>query len=338
MADSVDGVDAVGAPEGSAAEVRRRPWWRGKAMRTTVAVVIIGVVGYFFGKSLADNWDNLREEDLSLGWWAVAATVAFVIAVAISGTLWGGIVRRLDPTPVSSTEAVRVHFSSWLLKYVPGQVGFVLNKVVWGQKRGVSRLVILISVVYENAFLLLGSTVPMIAILAIARGGSLELSGTVWLALAAMVPLAAATHPAVFHRVVSTLGKRTLKRDVPRDLFLPFGVTMRYQVAFLLPRIVNGVGITVIAVALADAAPESWVPLTAAYAIAGAVGIMAVFVPSGLGVREAVFVLFAAPYIGTEKAIVVSLVARVLATIADALIAGVYGILTLQTRKTRQQS
>ncbi|MDN4490832.1 lysylphosphatidylglycerol synthase domain-containing protein [Demequina sp. SYSU T00068] len=338
MADSPAGADDLDASDGSPTPARRAPWWRGRAMRTAVAVAVIGVVAYFFGRSLASNWDNLREEDLSLGWWAVAATVAFVLAVAVSGTLWGRIVRRLDPTPVSGVEAVRVHFSSWLLKYVPGQVGFVLNKVVWGQRRGVSRLVILISVVYENAFLLLGSTIPMVAILALARGGSLEVSGTVWLALAAMVPLAAATHPAVFHRVVSVLGRRTLKRDVPRDLFLPFGVTMRFQAAFLLPRVINGVGIAFIAAALAGAGPESWLPLTAAYAVAGAVGILAVFVPSGLGVREAVFVLFAAPYLGTEKAIVVSLVARVLATVADALIAGVYGILTLQTRKTRQQS
>ncbi|MFP5359725.1 MAG: lysylphosphatidylglycerol synthase domain-containing protein [Actinomycetes bacterium] len=303
-----------------------------------VAAVIIGVVAYFFGRSLAANWDELRAQELSLGWWAVVALVTFVLAVAVSGVLWGRIVGRLDPHPVTPTEAMRVHFSSWLLKYVPGQVGFVLNKVVWGQRRGISRLVVLISVVYENAFLLLGSTVPMIAILALSRGGALEVSGTVWLALAAMIPLAVATHPAVFHRVVSILGKRTLKRDVPRDLFLPFSTTMGYQVAFLLPRVINGVGVVVIAVALADAAPDSWVPLVAAYAIAGAVGILAVFVPSGLGVREAVFVLFAAPYLGTATAIVVSLVARVLATAADAVIAGLYGILTLNARKARQQS
>ncbi|MFW7415416.1 lysylphosphatidylglycerol synthase domain-containing protein [Demequina sp. SO4-18] len=304
-------------------------------MRATIATVIIGVVAYFFARSLSANWDSLREEDLSLGWWALAATVLFVLAVAISGLLWGRIIRRLDDQPITGTESIRVHFSSWLLKYVPGQVGFVLNKVVWGQRRGTSRLLVLISVVYENAFLLLGSTVPMLAILVVARGEAVEITGTVWVALAAMVPLALMTHPAVFHRVVALLGRRTLKRDVPREYFLPFGATLGFQTAFLIPRIVNGVGVALIAGALAGAGPDSWVPLGAAYAIAGAVGIMAVFVPSGLGVREAVFVLFAAPYVGTGKAIIIALVARVLATIADAVIAGVYGILTLSSKKRK---
>lgn len=304
-------------------------------MRTAIATVIIGIVAYFFGTALADNWDSLREEDLSLGWWAVVATAMFVLAVAVSGLLWGRIIHRLDDQPVTATESIRVHFASWVLKYVPGQVGSVVNKLLWGQKRGSSRVLVLISVVYENAFMLLGSTIPMLAILVIARGDEVEISGTVWLVLAAMVPLALTTHPAVFHRVVSLLGRRLLKAEVPREYFLPFGPTLGYQTAFLIPRAINGVGIVVIAAALADAGPESWVPLGAAYAIAGAAGLLAVFVPSGLGVREAVFVLFAAPYVGVEMAIITALVARLLATIGDAAIAGVYGTLTLLSKKRK---
>lgn len=305
---------------------------RKRLLRTGLGVLVIGVVAYFFARALADNWGAIQDAELSWGWWAPVALVLFVVAVAISGWLWGRIVAALSGQPLAVRESVRVHFSAWLLKYIPGQAGFVVNKVAWGKRRGLSRLLVLISVVYENAFLLLGSTVPMLAILLVARAGG-EVTHVVWFAVAAVVPLIVLLHPAVFHRIVNLLARRTLKREVPPEYFLRTGPVWKYQLAFLLPRLVNGVGVVAIAVAVADAAPSSWLPLVAAYALAGAVGILAVFVPSGLGVRESVFVLFAAPYLGLEAAIIVSLAARVLATVADLLIAGAYGLLTASAKR-----
>lgn len=302
-------------------------------VRTGLGVLVIGVVAYFFTTALVDNWGAIQGAELSWGWWAPVALVLFVIAVAISGWLWGRIVRALSLKPLRAGESVRIHFLSWLLKYIPGQAGFVVNKVAWGKRRGLSRLLVLISVVYENAFLLLGSTVPMLAILLVARAGDGQVTHAVWFALAAVLPLIVLLHPAVFHRIVNTLARRTLGREVPPEYFLGTGPVWRYQLAFLLPRLVNGIGVVAISVAVADAAPASWLPLIAAYALAGAVGILAVFVPSGLGVRESVFVLFATPYLGLEQAIIVSLAARVLATVADLLIAGTYALLTASARR-----
>ncbi|WP_061961337.1 lysylphosphatidylglycerol synthase domain-containing protein [Demequina flava] len=312
---------------------RRRPWWR-----PVIAIAVIGAVAWFFGTTLAENWDSLQEQDLSLGWWAAGATLLFVLAVAVSGALWGRLVHTLTHERIGLKESIRAHNRAWLLKYIPGQVGFVMSKVVWGKARGLSRLKILLSVVYENAFLLLGSTVPTILILLLARGGDTAVSATVWIAVAAMVPLALAMHPAILSKVLTVLGKRTLGRAVPASALLTTGSALRYQLAFLLPRVINGVGVVVIAVALADAAPSSWIPLAAAYALAGAVGIMAVFVPSGLGVRESVFVLFAAPYLGTEMAILVALIARVLATFADIIIAAIYGLLSIGHHAPKESS
>jgi uncharacterized membrane protein YbhN (UPF0104 family) len=299
----------------------RNGWIRG-----AVGLAVVALVGFFFYRALRANWGSLQSADLTLGWWALWVTLLFVAAVAVSGWLWGRIVGKLDGSDLPPWEGVRVHFGSWLLKYVPGQAGFVVNKVLWGKERGTSRLLVLISVVYENAFLLLGSTVPMLAILLVAQTGTG--TGTVpsgiWLALAAIVPLAVVTHPRLFSFVVRLLARRTVKREVPAEYFLSTSSTWRYQFAYLSPRIINGVGVVVIAVALSGAPSESWIALAAAYALAGAIGIVAVFVPSGLGVREAAFVLFATPYLGLEQAILVSLAARVLATVADLGIAGVY--------------
>jgi len=306
-----------------------------RLLRGTAGAAVIALVGFFFWKALRDNWDKICEIDLSIGWWTAGTVTLFVLAVAVSGILWGRIMTRLDGCAVPPLEAIRVQFASWLLKYIPGHVGLVVNKLLWAKGRGTSRLLLVLSVVYENAFLLIVSVVPMVPLLLAwqALGGEgLSLSSTVWVGLAVLVPVLVVTHRRVFSLTVNALARRTLGRTVPEKHFLSFGESLLFQAGFLVPRVLNGVGICLIASALSDAGPGSWVPLTAAYALAGALGILAVVVPSGLGVRESVFVFFAAQYMPLEQAIVVSLAARILSTVGDAVIAVVYAGLRLGTR------
>jgi uncharacterized membrane protein YbhN (UPF0104 family) len=70
-----------------------------------------------------------------------------------------------------------------------------------------------------------------------------------------------------------------------------------------------------------------YVGLAAMYIFASVVGLLAIFVPGGIGIREAVIVAFASVYFPIEQAIVLSLVARLYATIADLGVGGVYLIL-----------
>ncbi|NTW42780.1 MAG: UPF0104 family protein, partial [Cellulomonadaceae bacterium] len=62
-------------------------------------------------------------------------------------------------------------------------------------------------------------------------------------------------------------------------------------------------------------------------------GILAVFVPSGLGVRESVFVLIATAYMPVEQAIVIALLARLYSLIGDGVVALVYAVLKLRDVK-----
>ena len=63
--------------------------------------------------------------------------------------------------------------ASWLLKYIPGQVGAVVNKVLWAGKKGVSRSLVIVTFIYENVFLQLASIVPSVAILLVSLGGEI---------------------------------------------------------------------------------------------------------------------------------------------------------------------
>lgn len=314
--------------------VRRRD--RRKLVAMGVGLVVIAAVAVLFVRTLARNWDEVREQQIRFDPLMIVATLLFTVAVPVSGLLWGRIVNTLTPGPrITRTEAISVHCASWLLKYIPGQVGSVVNKVMWGQRRGLSRTLVVVTFIYENLFLQVASIVPAVAILAVTNGFGVFTAnvGTLLLPLLIFVPIALLMNQRVLYAVLSFGTTRLLKKPLPREFFLSSRKVLQFQIEFLLPRVLNGVGFVVTAAALAPTPADTWLPLAAAYVLAGGIGILAVFVPSGLGVREAVVTLFASAYMPLPQAVVLALVARLLSTVADGVVAVIYGGI----RSTRPQ-
>lgn len=298
------------------------------------------MVGFFFTRGLRQNWSAVRQIHLQVNGWSVVSVVLFAVAVAVSGSLWGDIVTRLGGGHVGRLEAIRVQCASWLMKYVPGQVGSVANKLVWAGGRGISRTLVLLTFVYENVFLLVGSIVPAGVILLLwpgAEAGSGNVWRTVLPAVLALLPLVLISDRRVLGWGVGLAARRLLKRDVPKEYFLSPRANLGYQIVFLVPRIINGAGFLAVAASFLHVPAGSALPLAAAYVLAGAVGILAVFVPSGLGVRESVVVVLASRYIPVEQAIVLALVARLYSTVGDAVIALLYAVLKFWDPERRKQ-
>lgn len=303
-----------------------------------LTVVIVGVVGTLFTRALIRNWDSLAGVDLRPDPPIAGAVLLFALAVAISGVLWGRMIAELGKVHIGVAESVRVHALSWLLKYIPGQVGSVVNKLAWAQSRGISRSLTTLSFFYENAFLIIGSIVPPgLILLAL---GSLDLGdgGVVVLTAASVVPLLLLTSRPVLQRGTNVVARRVFKRDVPQEHFLSSLPALKYQLLYLIPRVVNGGGLVLIAISMFSVPASAYVPLAAAYVFAGAAGILAVFVPSGIGVRESVFVLLAAAHLPVEQAIVLALASRLFATLGDGLVAALYGLLTFTSGKESHAS
>lgn len=310
-------------------EAAPSPRWAKRAIRWGITVLILGVVAYFFAVALWDNWDRIAAEHLAFDWLWILATVLFAVAVPVTGLLWGRMVRLLDRDPegrVTRTEAIVVQCASWLLKYIPGQVGSVVNKVVWAGKKGVSRSLVIITFVYENVFLQIASLVPSVVILLASLGPQIfgDNATLLLLPLLVLIPMGVISYKPIFHRLVNIPARRVLKQEVPADYFLTSWQSLRFSVEFLGPRILNGIGFVLLAGTVADITPAEWLPFAAAYVLAGAVGILAFFVPSGLGVREAIIVLILSQYIPVAEAVVISLLARLLSTLGDGLVALLY--------------
>lgn len=302
-----------------------------KLLMKVFSWLVIGAVVWFFAHTLYTNWQRLSDVDLGLDVWGAAAFVSFVLAVAVSGVLWGKLTNHLSTdSKMSLKDAIRIHCASWLLKYIPGQAGSYLNKLAWGKKNGFSKKTITTSFIYENTLMVLAGIILSLPIVLVVADQVLA-DSSVYLPLLMIIPLALLLSPKVFRFVLNLMMKMVKRSRFQESDFLSGRDIVKYQLQYLLPRLLNGVGFVFLAISLLPIEPHMYLGLAAAYVLAGVVGMLAIFVPSGIGVREAVIVLLASAYMPVEQAIILSLVARLYATVADI---GV-GIIYLSLNKWR---
>lgn len=304
-----------------------------KYIRTIFAWMIVLIVAYFFTNTLIDNWDQLKDVNLEFNALTVVGMVLFAGTVVWSGELWGRMLGQLSHKPVATEEAVRVQTLSWLLKYIPGQAGSFLNKIAWAQEHGYDKKLITITFIYEHAFLVFASVLLSVPILVTLFYEQVSNNLSIFLPILLAIPLLALLNQRIFYTVLNKMFKLLKRQPIEKKYILSSNQLVVYTLRFLGPRLINGIGFLFVVASITQIPSDAYLGLLAAYILAGAIGLLAIFVPSGIGVREAVIVLFASQYFSVEVAIVISIVARLYATLADGLVALIYLYLTRRKKK-----
>ena len=297
-------------------------------IKTVAPFVVVGLTVYFFARALGRNWGEVQQISFTPNLNSAIGVFCLMASVIVSGILWAKILNKLVPSQhIKWIDGVRIHTASWLLKYIPGQAGSYLNKLSWGVKKGYSKKALTNSFIYENALLLFASIIISVPVVLTVLSSRFTHNLTLFAPLLIAVPLVMVLHQNTFFKVTNFIFNKLKKQTISKDLFLRTEQIAFLQLEFLVPRLLTGAGFVWIAASLVPVASSDYIPLAVIYILAGVVGLLAIFVPSGLGVREAVIVLLASAYMTPAQAVVVSIAARFYATIADLLLAGVYLIL-----------
>lgn len=213
-------------------------------------------------------------------------------------------------------DAARIFFVSAIGKYLPGSVWPYVAQVQLGARYGVSRVTmamngllhIVVSII--TAFALATALLPF-ALPPVHRA-------VPWLAVLAPV-LLVTLHPRVLSAGLEALCRVARRPSPPRLGAIEVVRAAAWSFAgwisagvmiFALDRSLGGGGVRGLGLAIGG------------YALAWSVGFIVVIAPAGAGVREAVLVVTLAPVIDHTHALVVALLSRLLATVADLLAAG----------------
>lgn len=273
---------------------------------------LLGAGVWFLVAAARRNWDALTRFDfhftiapLLLGSVLTAATWFFLVSVWIRSLGWWTPPQRLAFRP-----ALRIWFLTNLARFIPGTVWQFAGLAALASAHQVSAVAATGAVLLQQLTLLVtGAGVTLALVPNLTRGwGTAIANGLVWGLGAAAVAIGVLMLPDA-RRWLRRAVARVAGRDVawpepPRRAF-----TM-YVLALTVPWLVYGVAFWLFGRALlGPAAPGLWL---AAGAFVGSyvAGLVAVFAPGGIVVREAALVAALSPAIGGDAALLLALASR----------------------------
>jgi len=225
---------------------------------------------------------------------------------------WGKTVGTLHHS-LPFRKVFRVWFLSALGRYLPGTVWQYLGRVVLSERIGVVPTVTVASLGLETGFMLLSAglvwslTLPW-------QVPSLGLPQGNWPLLFLPVGLVA-LHPAVFGRVFNG-GLRLLKKP-PLKIDLTYPQILGFVGLYAGLWFLFGLAFFLFANSLTALGWNRYLPMTGVFALSWVIGMVSIFAPAGIGVREGVLSVLLVEYMPEPTAIFVALLSRVWMTLAE---------------------
>jgi uncharacterized membrane protein YbhN (UPF0104 family) len=286
----------------------------------------VAVFAFFYLKSI--NWAALNSVSINWGWMAAATAVSIAVRFWFA-RIWMFLLRSLNADLTGNeAELYLVYAKSWLGRYVPGGATWILGKIYFATKLGISKAKLGISSFLEGALQII--VVIISAALMLAIDPHVQSLGRtwVWLLLAAAIAGLVVVYPPVFNRVIRFGYSKVRKQDLAHE-HLPDTKTIGKGIgAFAVSSVLSGLSFYFVAAAVdPNLNASSLAFIIGASNLASALSMLAVFAPAGLGVREGIQLAMLLLVMPAEQALVATVLMRVWSIVMDALFAAIAWIL-----------
>jgi len=242
----------------------------------------VALVAYFIVAYLAHSWGKVSAYSWHLRPLPLAGSLGlFLVFYWLNAWAWWLLLRGFG-LPAGRSRAAATWAQSILARYVPGTVFMFVGRGVLSARQGLPLPEVSAAMVYEQVLGFCGALITAAGLFPFWRG---EPAAATW-SLVSLPVLLALLHPRLFRPAAARL-LRLFKR-APLERVLAYRYVLELLALYVGMWLVAGVACYLAAAAVTDAG-HGLVPLMiAAYALAYVAGMIAFFVPSGVGVREAV--------------------------------------------------
>ena len=230
-------------------------------------------------------------------------------------------------------ETVETWFYSQLGKYLPGKVWLFLSRLYFYASRGKPKNLVTVALYFETVTLVMAAGLIFLVSLFSFKEVQLFDFGisSLWL-IPCFVLAFFFLHPKVLRITLNRI-LASLKRG-PVSISISYVEILGVLGVCLLSWVVGGIGFYFFVDSVFTVSSQQVLLLTGALAISSTLGLVALFAPSGLGVREGVLVYFLSAIMPSPVAVILSVLTRLWMTFIEiGLIGVVYLVDQLKKRE-----
>jgi uncharacterized membrane protein YbhN (UPF0104 family) len=309
--------------------VVKKPTWKSRTL-TAIRIIAALAIVFFLVHTTIEQWSEVSATFRKLSWTTlvVSALIAFV-GLAANMMAWRAALTDLDHRiPVHT--AAPIMLVGTLGKYLPGSVWAYVVQMELGRRGGVPR-----SRVFVASLVTTGMGIAIGLLLAVAGlPTAFEALETVprdnvvfgkiaFYAAIVMLPIAVTcAHPRVLTWLIGILLK--ILRRPPLDRPLTWRGTLEMTAWISIAFVCLGTSLWLLARAEIGSGFSDWARSLTVMTLALSVSVFVVIAPSGIGIREFIIAVALAGHgVTFEAAFAIALVARLIFTLGDGVVAGV---------------
>ena len=291
-----------------------------KQKKLIIRISLLLVVLTFFVIYLRDlNLAVLKNVQITPLFLVISAT--FSLAFRYLGVcVWKNILNDLGSGNVISFPVLAlIYAKAWMARYIPGTVTWLAGKVWLAKGLGISKSRLTAATMAE-----LGAQIVAVSIVSLVLiNFHTKLEGLIaqpirWLAMVMVFALLLLLVPAIFNRVIHTVFRCIMRRDASPELSINNRAAIRAMATYAFGAFLSGAVYYFLALALGvDLCFQDFLFVVGAANLAGVIGMITPFVPSGLGTRDASMMILFSAVMPKELAVVLTVASRAWTAVVD---------------------
>lgn len=271
---------------------------------------------------------------LHLNWWYLGLASVLALVTRYMGTFtWFTILKTLGATDLHlQKQLIYVYAKAWMGRYIPGTAPWILGKIYFASKHGISKQKLAVSSLLEGGLQVVTMLVFALALLVFDK--RLDVLGDGFKALMIGVAIVGiiVLIPKVFNRLITLTYRLLRRKELPVEHLARPRTIISGASLYLVNAVINGLSLFFIAKGVDPGLSYSNIAFAmGAASLAGAASMLAIFAPSGLGVREGIQLVLFSLVMPKELALAVTVITRLWSVGIDFVFFGLSRILATRS-------
>ncbi len=277
------------------------------------------LVAIFLARYFYENADTYRNLNVTIHWPVFAGAVGFYFLYKITlASLWH-YMTKLNGCGINYFKAITAYLYSILGKYIPGKVFMLLARIPAYEEAGAPIRKVTICFFLENICTLLGAAFLFLVSLLFFPNDLL--ADYQWAAIALVVVFFICINPKIINFFLRILEKVIHKKDM--EIPITYGEMIKVVLLFIGNWVIVGIGFYMLTCSIYPIPMSEMLYSAGIFGLSCIIGILAIFAPSGLGVREGILVLGLGLIMPEEYAVIISIVSRLWMTVSELALIGI---------------
>lgn len=280
--------------------------------KAVFGVLAAGFIVWYFVQNREEFSSTLA--NVNIGVFVFSMLFYFIYKLTLA-SLWHYIT-KINGCSIKYEKAVTGYLYSILGKYIPGKVFMLAARLAYYKEEEAPLSKVTVCFFIENVCTLLGAAMLFIVSLFFFPNELLEnYKWTTFLLIAAFFIV---IHPRIINLILKLVGKLLRKKlEIP----MKYSQMIKVVLLFIANWLIIGTGFYILAKSICPTLELSQLLFCAGiWGVSAIIGILAIFAPSGLGVREGIIVAGLMLIMPQNEAVVISVVSRLWQTVPELLL------------------